>query len=167
MTVVTPTVHRVYLLLGANLGDREQTFGNARQDITRYVGAISKQSGLYETAAWGVTDQPTYLNQVLAVDTYLTPADVLVQTQATEQRLGRVRAEKWGSRVIDIDLLFYDDLILTIPSLTLPHPLLHERRFTLAPLAEIAPDLVHPVFQQTIGGLLRTCLDESAVIKFS
>ena len=109
----------------------------------------------------------TYLNQVLAVATYLTPAEVLEQTQAIEQRLGRVRAEKWGARVIDIDLLFYDDLILETPTLTLPHPLLHERRFTLMPLVEIAPDLVHPVFKKSVYQLLANCTDEGEVIKFS
>ena len=160
-------IHSVYLLLGANLGDTQRTFGLARRYVTERVGAIRLTSSLYESAAWGVTDQPTYLNQVLAVATYLTPAQVLAQTQAMEELLGRVRTERWGARTIDIDLLFYDDLILETPALTLPHPLLHERRFTLLPLAEIAPDLVHPVLRETVFQLLAHCTDEGEVIKFS
>jgi 2-amino-4-hydroxy-6-hydroxymethyldihydropteridine diphosphokinase len=160
-------VHKLYLLLGANLGNKLHTFEQARQCIADQVGEIVSQSGLYETAAWGVTEQPTYMNQVLLVVTYLKPAEVLTHTLAIEEQLGRVRAEKWGARVIDIDLLFYDDLIINTPTLTLPHPLLHERRFTLVPLAEIAPDLVHPALNKTANELLISCSDDSEVIKFS
>ena len=159
--------HQLYLLLGANLGDRQQTFTQARQAIAAQVGPIRQASGLYETAAWGVTDQPTYLNQVLAVGTLLAPIDVLTQTQAIEGQLGRVRTHRWASRTIDIDLLFYDELILDTPALTLPHPLLHLRRFTLAPLAEIAPDLLHPVLHQTAGTLLLNCPDKSSVTQLA
>lgn len=159
--------YRLYLLLGANLGNRQQTFTAARQSIIERIGLLRSQSGLYETAAWGVTDQPAYLNQVLIVETYLEPAAVLAHTQAIEQQLGRVRAKKWGARVIDIDLLFYEDLIIKSSTLTLPHPLLHLRRFTLAPLAEISPNLIHPVLKQPIWSLLADCPDESEVIKFS
>lgn len=157
----------VYLLLGANLGNKLQTFELARLYIAEQVGVITVQSGLYETAAWGVTNQPTYLNQVLAVATYLEPAEVLTRTQAIEEKLGRVRLEKWGSRVIDIDVLFYDAQIIYTTTLIVPHPLLHERRFTLVPLAEIAPDFVHPVLRQSIQSLLDSCADEGEVIKFS
>lgn len=156
---------RVYLLLGANLGNRQRAFTVARQNVIEQIGAITVQSSLYETAAWGITDQPAYLNQVLLVATYLKPDEVLTRTQAIEQQLGRIRAEKWGSRIIDIDLLFYEDLILNSPALTLPHPLLHARRFTLVPLAEIAPELVHPVLKQTVGTLLANCTDKGEVIK--
>ncbi|RYF74144.1 MAG: 2-amino-4-hydroxy-6-hydroxymethyldihydropteridine diphosphokinase [Cytophagaceae bacterium] len=162
-----PTKHSLYLLLGANLGDKVQTFALARRYVTEQVGPIVKESGLYETAAWGVIDQPTYLNQVLLVETYLAPNDVLTNTLAIEEHLGRVRHEKWGARVIDIDLLFYDDLMFNTSTLTLPHPLLHERRFTLIPLAEIAPAFVHPVLKQTCQTLLERCSDDSEVIKFS
>ena len=164
---MTPAIHPLYLLLGANLGDPEQTFLAVCQLVTNNIGPIAAQSALYETAAWGVTDQPAFLNQVLRVDTYLTPADVLAKTQAIEQQLGRVRAEKWGARTIDIDLLFYGDLILDTPMLTLPHPLLHQRRFTLVPLAELAPNLVHPVLKKTVCALLEACPDRGDVIKCS
>ncbi|MEZ0540734.1 2-amino-4-hydroxy-6-hydroxymethyldihydropteridine diphosphokinase [Fibrella arboris] len=163
----TVSAARVYLLLGANLGDRLHTFEQARIRIANQIGPTVLQSSLYETAAWGVTNQPTYLNQVLVVATYLEPAAVLTYTLAIEESLGRRRTEKWGARVIDIDLLFYDDLIVDTPTLTLPHPLLHERRFTLVPLAELAPAFVHPVLHQTIQTLLAHCSDESEVIKFS
>ena len=156
----------LYLLLGANLGDRLQTLALAREQLADRVGVMLLTSPLYETAAWGVTDQPTYLNQVLLLETAHSPEAVLTQTQAIEQALGRVRAEHWGARVIDIDLLFYNDLILNTPTLTLPHPYLHLRRFTLQPLADIAPDLVHPVLKQPVWHLLEACMDEGKVNKF-
>lgn len=135
--------------------------------IGQQVGRVVSQSTLYETAPWGVTDQPAFLNQVLVVETTLGPEEVLVQTQAIEYELGRVRHEHWGARTIDIDLLYYDQLIWQTPTLTLPHPLLHQRRFTLVPLAEIAPDFIHPVLHKTTLDLLTDCDDTSAVTIFN
>ncbi|MVM40788.1 2-amino-4-hydroxy-6-hydroxymethyldihydropteridine diphosphokinase [Spirosoma sp. HMF3257] len=157
----------IILLLGANLGDRTQTLQRAIDLIAERVGPVIRQSGLYETAPWGVTDQPTYLNQVLSVETRLEPETVLIQTQAIEQELGRVRLEKWGARVIDIDILYYDQLIWQADTLTIPHPYLHQRRFTLIPLAEIAPDFIHPIFQETTLELLADCEDKSEVVIFN
>ncbi|AKD58758.1 2-amino-4-hydroxy-6-hydroxymethyldihydropteridine diphosphokinase [Spirosoma radiotolerans] len=156
----------IYLLLGANLGDRVQTLHRAVDLIAERLGTVMQQSALYETAPWGVVDQPAYLNQVLAVETMLRPEDVLVQTQIIEQELGRVRFEKWGARVIDIDMLYYDHLIQQSDTLTIPHPYLHQRRFTLVPLAEIAPNLVHPVFKKTTSELLAECADNGEVIPY-
>ena len=154
----------LYLLLGANLNDRVQTLRRAVELIGERVGPVVRQSGLYETAPWGITDQPAFLNQVLTVETTLEPEAVLVQTQTIEQELGRVRHEKWGARVIDVDILYYDDLIRQSETLTIPHPYLYQRRFTLVPLAEIAPEFVHPVLDKTTAELLRECQDTGEVL---
>jgi len=150
---------RLFLLLGANLGNRFLTLEQARIQLMESVGTLVSESKLYETAPWGVTDQPPYLNQVLELETTFAPDNVLTQTQSIEQILGRVRLDRWGARLIDIDLLYYNGLICQTEQLTLPHPLLHERRFVLVPLCEIAPDFVHPVFGKTNTEMLRDCRD--------
>jgi 2-amino-4-hydroxy-6-hydroxymethyldihydropteridine diphosphokinase len=152
-----------YLLLGANLNDRVATLRRTVELIGERVGIVVQQSSLYETAPWGVVDQPAYVNQVLAVETMLAPEAVLAQTQGIEQELGRVRREKWGARVIDIDILYYDQRVLNTETLTVPHPYLHQRRFTLVPLAEIAPDFLHPVLLKTTTELLATCADKGEI----
>lgn len=154
---------RLFLLLGGNLGDRQATLKQAQTRLEEQVGELISASGLYETAAWGVTDQPPYLNQVLAFETELAPLAVLDRTQAIEQALGRVRREHWGARTLDIDLLYYDDLILQTDQLTLPHPLLPDRRFALVPLCEIAPDFLHPILQKRNWEILRDCRDVGTV----
>lgn len=157
---------KVYLLLGGNLGDRTLYLEQARGKIAELVGVVKLKSDLYETAAWGKTDQPSFLNQVLEVETPLLPEQVLLTINTIEQDLGRERFEHWGSRVIDIDILFYDNLVLKTQRLTIPHPHLHTRRFTLAPLAEIAPAFIHPVLNKTIIKLLSECEDELEVHLF-
>lgn len=156
---------KLYLLLGGNLGDRTLYLQQARESIAVQVGSIKKASALYETAAWGKTDQPSFLNQVLEVETKLSPEDVLQTINTIEHELGRERLEHWGARVIDIDILFYDALVQQTQRLTIPHPQLHLRRFTLLPLQEIAPELQHPVLKQSIAQLLETCPDALDVIK--
>ncbi len=159
-------MHSVYLLLGGNLGNRALFLKQATERIREQVGSIKQLSKLYETAAWGKTDQPTFINQVVEVETTLTPGEVLQSINSIELALGRIRQEHWGARVIDIDILLYDDLVQQSQRLTIPHPQLHLRRFTLMPLAEIAPDLVHPVLNQSIKQLLTNCPDKLEVIDY-
>ncbi|NDK56649.1 2-amino-4-hydroxy-6-hydroxymethyldihydropteridine diphosphokinase [Pontibacter fetidus] len=156
----------LYLLLGGNLGNRTLYLQQARETIAAKVGTIVQASAIYETAAWGKTDQPSFLNQVLEVETILTPEQVLQTINQIEHDLGRERLEHWGARVIDIDILFYDDLVQQTQRLTIPHPQLHLRRFTLLPLHEIAPGLAHPVLKQNIAELLEVCPDRLEVLKY-
>ena len=151
--------HNVYLLLGCNLGDCLHNLLIARQKISRQVGTIITNSAIYRSAAWGKTDQPDFYNQVVKVTTSGTPDDALAKIQKIEAEMGRSRLEKWGSRIIDIDLLFWDDLILNEPQLKIPHPGIQDRRFTLVPLADIEPGLNHPVLGKTMIQLLQECTD--------
>ncbi|KAB2824842.1 MAG: 2-amino-4-hydroxy-6-hydroxymethyldihydropteridine diphosphokinase [Paludibacter sp.] len=148
----------LFLLLGGNLGDKARNFSLARTRLEEELGEMAQCSPVYETEPWGFRSDYLFWNQVLRLETLLQPLEVLQKTKAIEKELGRVRkAERYSSRLIDIDLLFYDDLVLHEPSLELPHPRIIDRRFVLEPLAEIAPDLVHPVFRQSIIELLENC----------
>lgn len=150
----------VYLLLGSNLGNREEILIKAIKLIDEKIGVIISQSKNYETKAWGKTDQPDFLNIAIGITTNMMPLEILEQNQAIEEQLGRVRIEKWGARLIDIDIIFYEQEIINIENrLHIPHPLVQERVFALAPLAEIAPDFIHPVLQKTISTLLQEIQD--------
>ncbi len=146
-------VHTVYLGLGANLGDRAATFVAARGRLAPDVQVLACSS-LYETAPWGVLEQPPFLNAVCQVQTALSPTALLAYLKAREDELGRVPSFRWGPRAIDIDILLYDDLVLNAEQLTLPHPRLHERAFVLIPLQELAPELRHPVIGRTVRELV-------------
>ncbi|WP_158826381.1 2-amino-4-hydroxy-6-hydroxymethyldihydropteridine diphosphokinase [Mucilaginibacter lacusdianchii] len=155
----------VYLLLGSNLGNRQLFLKQAIAYIEERAGEVVQQSAIYETESWGKTDLPAYLNQVLLVQTKLQPTELLDVLLQIELLLGRKREEKWGARTIDIDILFYDDWIINEATLVVPHPELHNRRFTLEPLAEIAPDFYHPVLQQTVLALKSSLTDDLQVKK--
>lgn len=154
----------VFLLLGSNLGDRLQILRSAEILIEERIGIIQSASSVYETAPWGVLEQPAYLNQILVVETGLLPEEILRIVLEIEHELGRIRYERWGARVIDIDMLYYQDVVMDSARLTLPHPRLHERRFTLVPLNEIAPDFIHPVLLKSTRQLLSECSDPGAVV---
>lgn len=151
--IQTSNLQMVYLLLGSNLGNRKEILDKAIQLLSQKVGLIVSQSKDYETKPWGMTDQPDFLNLAIAIHTNLEPLEILKQTQAIENQLGRVRKEKWGARLIDIDIMFYGNEIINEPGLKIPHPLLQERDFVLTPLAEIAPNFVHPGFGKTVSEL--------------
>lgn len=157
---------KLYLLLGGNLGDKKSVFAEARMILEKAIGKITAQSALYETEPWGFDSEDLFWNQVLEITTVLSPDEVLQQTQNAETGLGRIRkANQYTSRIIDIDILFYGELIINQANLIVPHPRIQERKFTLIPLCEIAPDLIHPVFQKNIRQLLDECTDPLKVVK--
>ena len=160
--------HTAILLLGGNMGRRRRMLSSARNQIELQAGRMLQQSSLYETEPWGFEAGQNFLNQVLVVETERSPRDLLEVLLGIEKDLGREAARPgsgYSSRVIDIDILFYDGQIIDTPSLQVPHPQLHKRRFTLIPLREVAPDLLHPVLQKTTTQLLDECQDPSAVHK--
>ncbi len=160
-------MNEVYLLTGGNMGDRMVNLGRAREAVSRECGRIIKTSSVYETAAWGEEDQPAFLNQVLVVQTKLEPEDLLQTILSIERSLGRTREIKYGPRLIDIDILFYNEEVIRKPGLVVPHPRMQFRRFVLEPLAELSPGKKHPLLQQTISSLLAECTDPLSVNKFS
>lgn len=147
---------KVYLGLGTNLGDKEENLRAAIGKINSRIGIIISRSGCYATEPWGFSSENSFLNAVVCAETPLSPEEVLAQTQEIEKALGRIHKSANGiyqDRLIDVDLLLYDDLILKTDSLKLPHPLMTERIFVMKPLAEIAPELVHPVLGCTMKQL--------------
>lgn len=156
-------MNSVYLLTGGNLGNRKKNLSVAIELIQHHVGEIIKRSSIYETASWGINDQPDFLNQVLLVKTKLPPDKLLQALLSIENKMGRERSIKNASRIIDIDILFFNDEIFNKLGLTIPHPEIHNRMFVLSPLNEIAPDLIHPVLKQPVKKLLSTSPDKLKV----
>jgi len=154
----------VFLLLGSNLGNRQGYLQKAIDLIETELGTVAKKSSIYETEAWGKTDEPNYLNQVVQVNTMLSARQVLDNILQIETQMGRVREEKWGSRIIDIDILFYGQGIINESGLIVPHPELHNRRFTLEPLSEIAANLEHPILKKSIFQL-KIELKDNLIVK--
>lgn len=148
--------HLVYLSLGTNLGNKEENLRTAMTLIEEQVGTITSQSALYASAPWGFDSENTFLNNAISVETSLTPEKLLSTTQRIEHTLGRTHKSvdgQYSDRLIDIDILLYDDVVMHTPSLTLPHPLMHRRLFVLEPLSEIAPTMIHPLLQKEIATL--------------
>lgn len=151
--------HIVYLALGTNLGDRPANLKQAIASLTPQL-EVKLKSQVYETPPWGVENQPKFLNQVIKAQTYLDPEPLLKHLKRLEVALGRIPSIPNGPRLIDIDILFYDDLVVDKPSIVIPHPRLQERGFVLLPLMEIAPNLVHPVSKKTVRELVELCSTE-------
>jgi len=157
-------MHHIFLGLGSNMGDREGYLKEAVDRISMNIGEILKVSSVYETEPWGFEADNKFLNMVVEVLTKHPPSVVLGAILMIETQLGRIRTERqYSSRVIDIDILFYDVIIINEIKIKIPHPYLHERKFVLVPLNEIASDFIHPVLKQSVGSLLNSCEDRSEV----
>lgn len=159
-------MNTTYLLLGSNMGNSLEQLALARQYISKQTGRLTHSSSLYATAAWGNTNQPDFLNQVLVVETAMTAHETLENILAIENLMGRIRTVKNAPRIIDIDILFFNNDIIHEKHLVVPHPEIQNRRFVLVPLDEIAPALVHPLFHKTVHRLLQECPDPLNVKKF-
>jgi len=158
-------MNTAYLLIGGNLGERAAYLAEAINQISAQCGRVISTSSIYETAAWGNVNQPAFYNQAVKLVTILSPEALIERLLAIENEMGRVRTEKYGPRTIDLDILMINDIVIDTPTLTIPHPQLHNRRFALLPLHEIAPALHHPVLNKTIHELLLNCLDTLDVQK--
>jgi 2-amino-4-hydroxy-6-hydroxymethyldihydropteridine diphosphokinase len=160
------TEHIAYILTGSNMGDRISSLKQASDMIVQQDHILLSASPVYETAPWGPVTQPAFLNQVLKIRTNMQPDDLLNQLLGIEKKMGRIRQEKMGPRLIDLDILFYDSLIYLSEILQIPHPLLHERRFVLQPLADLCPEYIHPLINKPIRQLLIECPDQLDVTRF-
>ena len=157
-------IHRIFLLIGSNQGDRNVLINSAKQQIEKKIGTICSVSSIYETEPWGFNENLFFLNQAIEVLTGLSPDNLMNEIIKIEEILGRIRVPgSYQSRTIDIDILFYDELVIETEYLTIPHPRIQERRFVLTPMAEIAANFLHPVFKKKLKELLVNCKDDSLV----
>ena len=154
-----------HLLIGGNLGNRKENLSKAVSVINEQCGALTRSSSIYETEAWGNTEQPSFLNQALEISTSLTARQLMRKVLKIEEEMGRVRKEKLGPRIIDIDIILFENEIHDLRFLKIPHPEMQNRRFVLVPLAEINSALQHPVLKKTIAELLEECPDNLQVSK--
>ena len=152
-----------YLLLGSNQGDRENNLKNAHTQIEKMIGKINKKSSVYETEPWGLENQDNFLNMVIAVRSELKPLQVLGHLKKIESQAGPLKTIPWGPRLLDIDILYCDDVILESEKLNIPHKQIYNRNFTLIPLIEIAGDMIDPVKQITIDEIYDQCTDDKEV----
>lgn len=160
-------MNTVYLQLGSNLGEREKIISVSVLSISQSVGLVNASSQIYESTPWRVDGQDNYLNQILEVRTSLSARGVLESTRKIENDLGRVRIEKWGERLIDIDIIFFNNDIIETADLCIPHKHMHERNFVLIPLNEIAPMLIHPKYNKTVSELLNQSKDTEKVVEYA
>ena len=158
-------MYTVYLGLGTNLGDKRNNLNLALEKIKNEIGEISNQSSIYETEAWGVKDQDNYFNIVIELKTKHLPLALIKKILEIEINLGRIREKKWDSRIIDIDILFFENYIISTDHLHIPHPFLEKRNFVLQPLNEIVPDFIHPKMRKNISRLSLESKDENWIKK--
>jgi 2-amino-4-hydroxy-6-hydroxymethyldihydropteridine diphosphokinase len=159
-------MNKTYLLLGSNMGNRRQKLLQAINLIEKKIGKVIRRSNLYQTAAWGKTDQPDFLNQVIIIETRLDAEKLMHSILHIEEKLGRIRTEKNAARTIDIDILFFNKEIIHQTNLIIPHPQIQNRRFVLTPLNELSPNFKHPALNKNIHQLLKLCKDKLDVKKF-
>lgn len=165
--ITNHSMNKAYLLIGGNLGNRTENLNTAINHLNSKTGKVVKASEIYETAAWGKEDQPAFLNQALLLETILSPKDLMIEIMEIEQHMGRIRDIKYGPRIIDIDILLFNDQIIDDIDLSIPHPQLPYRKFALIPLSELDPTLIHPVTGKTIIEMNEKCIDRLAVNKKS
>jgi len=144
----------VYIGIGSNLGDREGNCLKAVEELQRMGVRVTRVSSRYETEPWGIKEQPRFINMVVEAGTDLTPGEVLSAVKEIEKGLGRCETVKWGPRVVDLDILLYDNVVVDETDLRIPHPHMHERDFVLRPLSEIAPEVMHPLLKKTVREML-------------
>ena len=156
-------MNEVYLQLGSNIGDRLDNLDQSIKIITERIGNVLERSSVYESTPWGVENQRNFLNQVIFVKSNFDPYTILDLVLQIEKDMGRIRIEKWGERIIDIDILFIDDLIIESENLCIPHEFIAKRKFVLQPMCEIAPVFIHPKLNKTISQLLEECIDDEKV----
>ncbi len=153
-------MNKIFLITGGNIGDRKKNLETAAALIEKEIGSIINSSKIYETDAWGITEQAAFYNQIHLIETEFSAKEVLDKILNIEEKMGRVRTIKNAARIIDIDILFFNDEIINEPNLIVPHPQIINRRFVLMPLNELAPKMIHPVYQKSINELLQLCTDE-------
>jgi 2-amino-4-hydroxy-6-hydroxymethyldihydropteridine diphosphokinase len=158
-------MNKAYLLIGGNMGDRLANLNEAIFHINALAGKMLKASSIYETAAWGMTKQPSFLNQALLIDTIHSAPQLMTILLAIEIKLGRKRDLPMGPRTIDIDIIYFNNEIIHTNDLIIPHPSMYKRNFVLIPMVEIAPNFIHPQLNKTNSALLTVCTDECVVHK--